>query len=275
MHWSLPFWLLAAAGFLLSAITHIGTFVGINVEAMMPVPFGLHFALFIVFVPAVIVSILDSKKEGPELEHLKQSTRFAPSWMKALLIFLMPYALFNFFFTLFILKEGGGPAIINGQKVLSSHGEIIRSLSNEEFIAQTLYEIRLFSGHWMALYGVAWVTLYSHFACNMGWPQSGRPSDDVVPPVPELTLLESNTALAWLSIRNTYSCERCGYEGRGPWTVGDITGLIAKICVGVVIVSMVTGFESAVIPAIIIAIVARWTESYLPGKRPCPRCSNT
>lgn len=282
MHWSLPFWLLAAAGFLLSAVMHIGTFIGVNFDAMVPFPFGLHIGIFIVFLPAIIVSIKDLKKAGinsnkaeSQLEIWKRSTKFAPTWMKFLPLLLIPYVLFNFFFTGSILMQWGGPSIIDGQKVLSSHGTIIRVLTDDEFFTQTLYEIRLFSGHWMALYATAWVLLYSHFASKLGWPEPGRPSSDFVPPIPELTRLESDTSMNWWSIKKSYSCERCGYEGRGPWTIGDIAGLIAKISTGVFIVGMVTWSVLVLIPTLMVSIAAGLMEGFLPGKRRCPRCSPT
>lgn len=282
MHWSLPFWLLAAAGFLLSAVMHTGTFIGVNFEAMMPFPFGLHVGIFIVLVPAFIASSKDLKKTninfnqaGSQLEYWKRLTKFAPFWMRVLLMLLIPYALFNFFFTLFILKEGGGPSIIDGQKVLSSHGVVIRALSDEEFFTHILYELRLFSGHWMVGYATAWVLLYSHFASKLGWPEPGRSSIDFVPHIPELTRLESDTSMDWLTIRKTYTCERCGYEGRGPWTIGDIAGLIAKISTGVFIVGMVTWSVLILIPTLMVSIAAGLIEGFLPGKRPCPHCSPT
>jgi hypothetical protein len=53
------------------------------------------------------------------------------------------------FINCMIGMEFGGPHIENGQYLLKNHGNIIRVLSETEFIKMKAYELRLFSGHWL------------------------------------------------------------------------------------------------------------------------------
>lgn len=58
------------------------------------------------------------------------------------------YGLLNF--VIFMsLNEGGGPQIRDGKYVLTSHGKLIRELTEEEYHQQRAYVVRGFSGHWM------------------------------------------------------------------------------------------------------------------------------
>ena len=61
--------------------------------------------------------------------------------------------------------------MIHGKKVLQSHGEVIRELTDKEFLRYQVYLFRAFSGHWMFFYIVSMTILYSH--------QSTREKDHV------------------------------------------------------------------------------------------------
>jgi hypothetical protein len=86
--------------------------------------------------------------------------------MKILTLALVPYVAFNSLYTPFCLCEGGVPSVEHGEKVLASHGTIIRQLTDEEYEWQEAYQIRMSSGFWMMFYAVATTVSYSLLAEN-------------------------------------------------------------------------------------------------------------
>ena len=152
--------IIAIAGLALSVIVHLLTFLGINPEKIFPGIWLLHIGIFVVWIPTVMVSKkLTNKSERKDF--WKVATKDAPPWMKRLCMGLFVYAFFNFFFTIFVLNKGGVPGEINGEKVLHSHGKVIRKLSEEDYNLHQAYGVRTFSGHWMLFYGVAATVLLS------------------------------------------------------------------------------------------------------------------
>ena len=93
------FMYLAGFGLVLSLIVHLTALFG------MPSPFGeiawgLHFGIFIVWIPAVI-TFQSLAKDFKQKDLWKASLRACPKWMKYSTYFFFVYAIFNFI--LFIL----------------------------------------------------------------------------------------------------------------------------------------------------------------------------
>ena len=152
--------LISVFGLAASMVAHFSTFFGVNPQRIFPGVWLLHVILFVVFIPTIVYCGKDCKKVKRE-DHWKVVTANAPGWMKWLTAFLFVYALFNFFFTIFVMNEGGGPGKIDGRKVLHDHGKIIRELTDEEYEQHQAYEVRTASGHWMVFYAVCVTLLYS------------------------------------------------------------------------------------------------------------------
>ena len=150
---------IAVGGWILSTIAHLVTFLGIAPNKICPWIWLLHLGIFVVWFPMIFVSG-KTMKPGYR-KSFKELMPHAPSWMPRLCGILFAYALFNFFFTIFVLNKGGNPSVIDGEKVLQSHGKIIRKLSDEEYRWHEAYSVRMFSGHWMLFYGIATAVLLS------------------------------------------------------------------------------------------------------------------
>src|SRR5690349_3619001 len=138
----------AAIGFGLSAAAHLLSFCAIDLGKIFPAVWLLHVGIFVVWIPAVLISrklIAQTNRK----DSWKAMSAWAPPWMGKLCGVLFAYAFFNFFFTLLVLKKSGSPGIVNGEKVLQSHGRIIQKLSEDEYRRHQAYDIRVFSGHWM------------------------------------------------------------------------------------------------------------------------------
>lgn len=152
------FLVLAAAGLALSLAAHASTFLGVNPNRQFPATWLLHLGIFVVFVPAVIASIMMARGASKN-EWWQRVKRFAPAWLQGLVGLFFAYAFFNFFFSLLYLNEGGVPGKKEGDLVLHSHGKVIRKLTPDEFEKHEAYVVRGFSGHWMLFYSVSLMIL--------------------------------------------------------------------------------------------------------------------
>ena len=132
----LPFIGLAAVGLVLSMLVHLSALFG------QPIPlgrkvWGLHFGIFAVWIPAVIVTTLSSRGVVRK-DFWKFALRGCPEWFRYLTYGLFGYSLVNF--AIFLFKTA---------KV--SRGE------------PPSEEVKLigFSGHWMVFYAAALGLLWS------------------------------------------------------------------------------------------------------------------
>jgi len=140
----------------------------------------LFLCVFVVVVPAIIAA----QSIGDRRQFQRNVRALLPGWLYVVWVVVGTYALFNFFFPLFYLNAGGKPAQRqNGDYVLQEHGRIIRKLTREEFYKHKAYEARWLSGHLMALYFSALVTMYasarsdSRIRCRLQVPHGGRNRD--------------------------------------------------------------------------------------------------
>jgi len=123
---------IAAAGLVLSLTVHVGALAG------LPNPFGkaawsLHLGIFIVWIPAVIVSQRMAKGAARQ-DMWRMALRGCPKWMKYSTYALFGYAVLSF--VLFFVSTVGKKA-------------------------DEVEALRGFSGHWMAFYCAAMAMLYS------------------------------------------------------------------------------------------------------------------
>jgi hypothetical protein len=129
-----PFIVLSAIGLVASSLVHISALCGIDLA--MGHSFILHFGIFIVWIPTVLVATqttLNCKRR----DFWKAALRGCPEWMKKITYGFSIYAFFNFAIFLYLLS--GKPP---------------------EDVANSV-ELRGFSGHWMAFYSAALAVLYS------------------------------------------------------------------------------------------------------------------
>ncbi|MGV8118980.1 MAG: hypothetical protein AB2L14_04365 [Candidatus Xenobiia bacterium LiM19] len=148
-----PLLILALAGFTLSLLAHILSFFDVDVQSEYPYVWLLHIGIFVVFIPAIL--FLKKRRQNDIL------ARTSPAF-RVLAFALFIYAFFNFFFTIFLLKQGGcNPVSENGTYYLKNKGHIVREISENEYEKQRAYDVRLFSGHWMIFYLFGAAMLYT------------------------------------------------------------------------------------------------------------------
>jgi hypothetical protein len=123
---------LAAAGFCVSLLVHLAAWAGV---APPQAAWALHFGIFVVWLPTVLVS-QRLTKDFKQREFWTAALRGAPPWAATALKWLMGYAVANFLFFMFQTTQDSGAR-------------------------NAVIEARGFSGHWMIFYGAAAATLFS------------------------------------------------------------------------------------------------------------------
>lgn len=146
---------IAIAGFFVCLAAHMATFFGINPEHEFPPTKWLGFIIFAVWIPVVKIGV-DLKKQKGELGVLMRL--YAPKWMIVTTIFFFVYGIVVLFF-----EHRGVPNIINGQKVLHSHGTVIRTLTDQEYETELILVVRKFSETWLVFYSAAMTILFAKF----------------------------------------------------------------------------------------------------------------
>jgi hypothetical protein len=135
----------AAAVLIVSLVVHASTFLGIDPMARWPGVMFIHVAIFPPFIAAIYYA---GRTGGPEQGRQDRVFNSAPRWLRILTGLFFAYALVNFA-VFMVLVEGGGPHERDGKYFLTSHGTVLRELSEAEYHQQRAYVVRGFSGHWM------------------------------------------------------------------------------------------------------------------------------
>ncbi len=158
----------AITGWILGLTVHLLSLVDIDVTQKAPFIWLLHIGIFIVWIPVVL-----DLKNNEELQVYKQSGmsnrmnplefykivfKETPTWMSIIAIGGFFYAFINFL--LFISSQSGTPDIKDGQYILQNHGQLIKTITLQEYHHYKANEVRGFSGHWILFYGVATAILY-------------------------------------------------------------------------------------------------------------------
>jgi hypothetical protein len=161
---------LALTCWMLGLLIHLLSIADINVTEKVPFVWVLHLLIFVVWFPVVL-----DLKNNEELQEYQQAGMLnrmspidffkiafkeTPTWMSVIAVGGFLYAVVNFI--LFITSQGGTPDIVNGQYVLQNHGQIIETLTEQEFQHYKANEVRGFSGHWILFYGIATAILYKY-----------------------------------------------------------------------------------------------------------------
>jgi hypothetical protein len=136
--------ILAGAVFVVSLATHFSTFAPIDPLDVVPYLMFVHVAIFPPFGAAIWYAkgVGGGRKEGFSV------VKHAPMWLRILTVALVVYAFANFPLML-IRNEGGNPDKRGSQYLLTSHGKVLRELSEDEYHGKRAYLVRGVSGHWM------------------------------------------------------------------------------------------------------------------------------
>lgn len=159
---------LAVVGWTVGLVVHLLAVADVDVTAKVPFVWGLHIGVFVVWLPAIL--ILKNSKAAQDFQKtgtlntmnpgaiLKMMFHNTPAWLTVIAIGGFFYATINIM--LFMASQPGVPDIQNGQYILHNHGQLIKKLTEQEYHHYRANELRGFSGHWLAFYGMAAAILF-------------------------------------------------------------------------------------------------------------------
>ena len=148
MDWlRLPVATLAFLGLVSSLVVHVAAVCGVDLSSTHPQVWALHVGVFVVFFPFVFASrrVFGNKRTWTQMKEAY------PRWLVGAGVVLMAYVMVNFAWGMWAL-DGGSPDIRDGQYVLQQHGQVIRTLSADDYRGYKAWEVRMFSGHWLIFY---------------------------------------------------------------------------------------------------------------------------
>ncbi len=128
-----------------SSAIHLSTFFGVNPKTVFPSVMEMH---LLIFPPFIAVLFYAWKIDGPNDDKLNKMALRSPFWLRIIAAIIFAYSFINFA-AFGIFSEGGGAQKRGDRYVLTSHGDVIRDLSEAEFHQHQAYEVRMFSGGWM------------------------------------------------------------------------------------------------------------------------------
>lgn len=162
------FFFVAIAGWLLGLMVHLLSIAGVNVIDKVPFVWVLHLGIFAVFIPAMVDlsgrPAMKARRKADFRTRMQASGFYkivfsqTPTWLTMLTAAGFVYAVINFLWV--FSSFAGVPEIENGHYVLQNHGKLIKTLTEQEYHWHKAMELRGFSGHWLAFYGISAAILY-------------------------------------------------------------------------------------------------------------------
>jgi hypothetical protein len=145
----------AAGGWLISLLVHLLSVADVDLLAHFPFVMALHIGVFVVGIPVFFYTRSKANagntRRNP-IALLRTLFGEQPIWMKGLAAAGFFYAILNF--SLFMASQPGVPDIRDGQYILHNHGQLIKTLTEQEYHHYQANVVRGFSGHWIAFYGI-------------------------------------------------------------------------------------------------------------------------
>lgn len=154
----------AATGWSLGLIVHLTALIGdYDIGRSIPFVWVLHLGILVVWLP----TILEFQK-NQELRTLKSKLnpiaffriifKDTPTWLSVIAIAGFVYMVVNF--QLFMGSQPGVPELQDGQYILHDHGQLIKTITKQEYDHYLANQMRGFSGHWIGFYGIAAAVLF-------------------------------------------------------------------------------------------------------------------
>ena len=157
------FAVLSAFGLAASVVAYVGSYIGMSMESMFPWSFVLHVGVFILLLPMY----------GIDYSVVKDRTFFWKGFAQGMPRSVVPGIrvlglFFAVHFVLFLIRShAAAPEIKNGEYVLNKHGQIVKVLTQSEYISLKGAELRLFATGWIFFYFVP--TMYWWFPRLRQW----------------------------------------------------------------------------------------------------------
>lgn len=159
------FFFFAVIGWSIGLVVHLLSLFDYDVAEVFPFVWILHVGAILIMFPAIIelkktvpVRQVNGRLLGTSRGFYTHVFKNAPRWLSIIVGLCFAYAIVNFI--LFITSQLGTAEIQGGQYVLTSHGKILKTLTEEEFHHVKANMLRGFSGHWILFFAAAAAILY-------------------------------------------------------------------------------------------------------------------
>lgn len=162
--------------FLVTLTLHIGAVLGL-VTMPLNIAFGAFFPLMLGAIVANAHVISQRRADYitlPAGEFWKFISENAPGWMRSLQIGLLLYAIFNFYFTMLVINQGGYPRLVDGFYVLERQKVVLDVLTYSEYTWHAGFVVRMLSAIVMAVYFAAIMRWVARFR-TVGGDELARP----------------------------------------------------------------------------------------------------
>ncbi|MHC5190622.1 MAG: hypothetical protein ACYSOP_00340, partial [Planctomycetota bacterium] len=120
---------LSGIGFIASLFVHVATYLELNLAVSTPSIRFLHIGLFAVF---GLVYLYNKKYSAIENEYWKKALENAPKGLISLFSVILIWAIVHVSIGVYGFVRNGKISEVNGQKVLSKRGQIVRNLTEGE-----------------------------------------------------------------------------------------------------------------------------------------------
>jgi hypothetical protein len=142
--------LVGLVGFGVALAVHVLTIRGVDVSSRFPYIWAMH-AVVLLYYVSLFLLIPEVFQYG---RHFNIWLDNLPGWALLGNGILLAYAAVNFVVCLHLMG-GGGADIVNGEHVLTSHGQVLAQLTEAQYHVKRAYQQRMFSGGWVAFWLVA------------------------------------------------------------------------------------------------------------------------
>lgn len=157
------FFFFALTGWILALMVHLSvSLVDCNLTEKFPFFWLLHAGVIAIWIP-VILHIRNQSPENHKTgsrpkEFYKHLFKDTPCWLRFVAVTGFVYAVVSFLSLMLLYPETSYET--HGEYFLKIHGKMIRTISESEYRHYQAVEARIFSGHWIAFYGIACAALY-------------------------------------------------------------------------------------------------------------------
>jgi hypothetical protein len=141
----------AACGLAASIAAYFGSYIGVTMDGLPSWAIVLHIGIFIFWIPMCILEYAPIKDRN---FFWKEFSQGKPKWVLPTIKLIGLF--FAIHFVSFLIESHfASPQIKDGQYVLDNHGQILKVITQREYLHLRGAELRLFATGWASFYSVS------------------------------------------------------------------------------------------------------------------------
>jgi hypothetical protein len=141
----------AACGLAASVAAYLGSYIGMTMDGLWFWATGLHIGIFILWVTMCVLEYASMRDRSFFWKAFSQGK---PKWVVPAIKLIGLF--FAIHFVLFLIEShAASPQIKDGQYILDNHGQILKVITQREYLHLKGAELRLFATGWATFYAVS------------------------------------------------------------------------------------------------------------------------